>query len=96
MEIIKSYTDLEQSKRLAEILPIESADYHYITQGENSYIYPYSLSGDDIKQYNKENKYIPCWSLAALMSVLRVFTIPTAFSVKVSTPCLIKIETVIN
>lgn len=29
MATIKSYTDLEQSKKLAEILPIESADMHY-------------------------------------------------------------------
>ena len=67
---MKSYTDLEQSKKLAEILPSESADYHYITQGEKSYIYPYSLSSDAIKQYNKENKYIYCWSLAALLDIL--------------------------
>lgn len=29
MTTIKSYTDLEQSKKLAEILPLESADMHY-------------------------------------------------------------------
>lgn len=29
MIIIKSYTDLEQSKKLAEILPLESADMYY-------------------------------------------------------------------
>lgn len=28
MATIKSFTDLEQSKKLAEILPIESADMH--------------------------------------------------------------------
>ena len=67
---MKSFTDLEQSKKLAEILPLESADYHYITQGENSYIYPYSLSSDNIKQYNGNIKYIPCWSLAALLDVI--------------------------
>lgn len=26
---MKSYTDIEQSKKLAEILPLESADMHY-------------------------------------------------------------------
>jgi hypothetical protein len=67
---MKSYTDIEQSKKLAEILPIESADYHYIAQGEESYIYPYSLSSDAIEQY-KNIKYIPCWSLAALLNYLR-------------------------
>jgi hypothetical protein len=34
MATIKSYTDLQQSKKLAKILPLESADYHYIAQGE--------------------------------------------------------------
>lgn len=67
---MKSFTDLEQSKKLAEILPFESADYSYITQGEESYIYPYSLSSDVAKHYDKEIKYIPCWSLAALLDVL--------------------------
>lgn len=28
---MKAYTDLVQSKKLAEILPLESADMHYIT-----------------------------------------------------------------
>lgn len=67
---MKSYTDLEQSKKLAEILPLESADYHYITQGEKSYFYSYSLSSDAIKDYDEEIKYIPCWSLAALIDII--------------------------
>ena len=67
---VKAYTDLEQSKKLAEILPLESADYHYITQKEKSYFYPYSLSSDAIKDYDEEIKYIPCWSLAALLNIL--------------------------
>lgn len=29
MATIKAYTDLEQSKKLAEILPVESADMYY-------------------------------------------------------------------
>lgn len=70
---MKSYTDLEQSRKLAEILPFESADYHYIEQGEKSYFYPYSLSSDVVKDYDEEIKYIPCWSLAALLSVLPDF-----------------------
>jgi hypothetical protein len=70
MATIKSYTDLEQSKVLAKILPLESADYHYITQGEKSYFYPYSLSSDAVKHYDENIKYIPCWSLAALLDVI--------------------------
>ena len=62
---MKSYTDLEQSKKLAEILPLESADNYYSWHDERYYVvnkdcpYPYSL---------KEK--IPCWSLAALLDVL--------------------------
>ena len=67
---MKSYTDLEQSNKLAEILPLESADYHYIAQGEKSYFYPYSLSSDAVKDYDEEIKYIPCWSLTALLKVM--------------------------
>ena len=29
MKTLKAYTDLEQSKKLAKILPLESADMHY-------------------------------------------------------------------
>ena len=65
MAAIKSYADLEQSKKLAEILPLESADNYYSWHDERYYVvnkdcpYPYSL---------KEK--IPCWSLAALMNLL--------------------------
>ena len=54
MATIKSYSDLQQSKKLTEILPFESADYHYIAQGEKSYFYPYSLSSDAVKDYDEE------------------------------------------
>lgn len=70
MATIKSCTDISQSRKLAEILPLESADYHYIAQGEKSYFYPYSLSSDAVKDYDEEIKYIPCWSLAALLNIL--------------------------
>ena len=65
MAIIKSHTDLSQSKKLAEILPLESADNYYSWHDERYYVvnkdcpYPYSL---------KEK--IPCWSLAALLDAL--------------------------
>jgi len=31
---------------------------------------------------------IPCWSLAALLGVLRIYTMPTAFSTNISVPSL--------
>ena len=70
MATIKSYTDFPQSNKLAEFLPIESADMWY--HGHNS-------------PWKSERKYDdrpcpfhsvspswdkPCWSLAALLSVL--------------------------
>jgi hypothetical protein len=80
---MKSYTDLEQSKKLAEILRLKSADMRY------GYIAPYNYSdrmydgGYDEVPYPKdflkknpnfsENEYegeLPCWSLAALLDVL--------------------------
>lgn len=61
---MKSYTDLEQSKKLAEILPIESADMYY---SKYDTIHANTLYGScDIRYFNI-NEYIPCWSLAALL-----------------------------
>ena len=58
---MKSYTDLEQSKKLAEILPLESADMFYRN------------NGIDVKlmwEHNGQKVANPCWSLAALLDVL--------------------------
>lgn len=63
---MKSYTDLEQSKMLSEILPIESADMHYIIMGDDEE--PQSMVG--LGEYIGVLPTIPCWSLAALLSVL--------------------------
>lgn len=62
---MKSYTDIEQSKRLAEILPKETADFHFR--------YSSILEGwCDIPHYRTAShiKDLPCWSLAALLDVL--------------------------
>ena len=83
MAAIKSFSDLQQSKKLAEILPPESADMRY------GYIAPYDYSdrmydgGYDEIPYPKDfliknpnfsaDEYdaeLPCWSLAALLGVL--------------------------
>ena len=67
MATIKSYTDLEQSKKLAEILSLESADMCYIKDKPNIGFLQeeYKEFGDTILQ-----DYYPCWSLATLFSVL--------------------------
>ena len=81
---MKSYTDLEQSKKLAEILPLESADMYY----EKVCNLPEVIVGNYIlhnqcmedKDYKKLSNPVlsPAWSLAALLSVLPFvdFTMP--------------------
>lgn len=60
---MKAYTDLEQSRKLEEILPIESADMTCI--GTEFVPYPYCES-----KFKGEDNVYPAWSLAALLSVL--------------------------
>ena len=81
---MKSYTDLEQSKKLAEILPIESADMvlPFRHPKNDEYIPGYVVSRNYVEVYNemiklpameKEDvcKLIqPAWSLAALLDIL--------------------------
>ena len=64
---MKAYTDLEQSKKLAEILPLESADMCYVRayfEGKQSDWFV------NLGKPIKSDDVIPCWSLAALMNVL--------------------------
>ena len=67
MGTIKNYTSLEQSKQLAEILPIETADAIYpwreLIKDYDSVYVP-----EDMPDIGEED--IPCWSLAALLDVL--------------------------
>ena len=66
---MKSYTDIEQSKRLAEILPIDSADMCYPYDRHLDKLYgdiPYVMG---YKRFNEDTDF-PCWSLAALLSIL--------------------------
>ena len=59
---MKSYTDLEQSKKLAEILPLESADMYYAC----------GAIAPDIMISNKQDYkcYTVCWSLSALLEII--------------------------
>jgi len=73
MKAIKSHTDLQHSKQLAEILPLESADCfwdyddlqkcHRITWFEDGY------DKDSQLRLNKNN--VCAWSLVALLNYLR-------------------------
>ena len=63
---MKSYTDIEQSKKLAEILPLDSADMHYSKHSFENYYSPIPHIGN----YSSMHDQIPCWSLAALLEIL--------------------------
>lgn len=74
MSTIKSYTDIEQSKKLAEILPLESADMYII---EASCVYEDSNEAAIITTLHLGKPIkgsIPCWSLATLLGVLPIIT----------------------
>lgn len=66
---MKSFTDIEQSKKLAEILPIKSADMGYIPSAEDD-------DGNTLYTAEYKSEFIfdedciPCWSLAALINIL--------------------------
>ena len=67
---MKSFTDIEQSKVLAEILPLDSADYFYkYCIGHYNSIY-YRLETYPYNKGGNKNHDIPCWSLAALLDIL--------------------------
>ena len=68
MATIKSYTDLEQSKKLAKILPHESADMYYYTVNGDLYKTPNVIESED-DLYVDENS-VPCWSFAALLNII--------------------------
>ena len=80
----KNYTSIEQSKKLVEILPLESADakYGYIApyeysdrmydEGYDGIPYPIAFIKKDYSNFFVEeyDDELPCWSLAALLNVL--------------------------
>ena len=64
---MKSYTDLEQSKKLAKILPLESADMYY-EPSSGFRTEPSEAKFGDIKYAHPRS--IRCWSLAALFNIM--------------------------
>lgn len=66
---MKTYTTLEQSRKLAEILPTESADMYYsLSDGEQKPDLGYDYNFAKVQTDSK--LLTPCWSLAALLSVI--------------------------
>ena len=88
MKTIKSYTDLEQSKKLAEILPLESADMFYngVQDLDKETVFNIPIDGRTItvrtghiitKEGIRANLLLPCWSLVALLGILKDYTMQT-------------------
>ena len=67
---MKSYTDIEQSKVLAKILPLESADYFWAVDVNIVITAPYITNVNGEKCVPAVDNAIPCWSLAALLDIL--------------------------
>ena len=72
---MKSYTDIEQSKKLAEILPVESADqtWEIIAMAGANLDVPEKMEywhNGNTPCFLNSKIGIPCWSLAALIDQL--------------------------
>ncbi len=70
---MKNYTDIDQSKKLAKILPLESADMWYSYYGNTKYNPTIAYKGQQwflCQIRNSLHDDIPCWSLTALLGVL--------------------------
>ena len=78
---MKSYTDLKQSKKLAEILSVESADMVLLYEkpyetNDSKFDGLYQALCVPFSQYDKSWRkkyrnisYFPCWSLTALLDL---------------------------
>lgn len=77
MTTIKSFTSLEQSKKLAEILPLESADmvYRILPGVKDNMPNQYIAVVPDRMSFASD---IPCWSFAALLGVLPSATLDSS------------------
>ena len=64
---MKAFTDIEQSKKLAEILPINNADMKFPYFGDGQYGTT-AVFGKPIEYSG--GKDIPCWSLGALIEAM--------------------------
>lgn len=71
---MKSYTDIEQSKKLAEILPVESADMYYMNGTKHVLVIP----NYETDFFNLQEDDIPCYSLTALLNVLPSSTLDSS------------------
>lgn len=77
---MKSYTDLEQSKKLTEILSKDSADMYYMETSPNNYTIGVlqRMERDMLLNQSEYYKMFPCWSLTALLNVLPSATLDSS------------------
>ena len=66
---MKAYTDIEQSKKLAEILPLESADMFWYRDAVTTEVNPRIMNYTQVPKL-QSMYYSPCWSLASLLNVV--------------------------
>lgn len=62
----KICTDILQSKKLAEILPLESSDMYYSKHPIENYYSPVP----NIGKYSAIHDQLPCWSTSALLEII--------------------------
>jgi hypothetical protein len=88
---MKAYTDVNQSRKLAEFLPIESADMAWCNNSIRGVNYTDEFSANlyTVKEmqecfdkalngWDKYWKLIPCWSLSALLALMPCARIDTS------------------
>jgi hypothetical protein len=73
---MKAFTDIQQSKKLAEILPMESVDMYYPNRTDTKY--QGALPIEWKRGLPLLSQEIPCWSLAALFNILPSATLDTS------------------
>ena len=76
MATVKSSTDLEQSKKLAKILPLESADNVIVSfgsrEGTKTVVMPKETLDVIRTPFDDIRETTMCWSLAALFGILPI------------------------
>lgn len=97
---MKAYTDIPQSKKLAEILPLESADNVIVSfgsrEGAKTVVMPKETLDVISSPFADIRKTTMCWSLAALLKVLPDYTLQTTTDGKVFVVCEGKQSTIIS
>lgn len=85
---MKAYTDIEQSKELAEILPFESADMCYdlgyddVKASINCENFTAYYTADEYPEF--KDRFIPAWSLAALINILPASLFDNGYFLEIS------------